>query len=853
MKIPLSWLSDYVDISDIPVAELAERLTLAGMEVEAIETVGYPGAELPWDPQRITTAEVLAVGPHPDADRLVLVEVDYGGPEHEIAVTGAPSLYAHKGESDLHLKVAFAWEGAMLYDGHAEGFVARKLKATKVRGVLSRAMVCSQKELGLADVHGDIIYLPDDTPVGVPLTEILGDYVLSFDIKGPFGHLQCVYGIAREAAAIFGRPLKRDPLEAAARLGLHTVEQPDFIELAIPDPDLCPRYTATLIRGVKIAPSPLWMQLRLQRAGMRPINNIVDITNYVMLELGEPLHAFDYHVLRALPGGEKPAIIVRRAVAGERMKTLDEGERVFDGEMCLITDGGGPVAVAGVMGGLDSEVEDTTEDILLEAANFHFLNVRRTSQVLKMSTESGSRFGKRVDPELPLAAGARAAELMAELSGGVVDPIAGDLYPGKPAPVALAYTPALADRILGVTIPPEEQHRILTALEFQVTPLSLEGRGAGGEGWEVAVPSYRLDVRRPVDLVEEIARIYGYDRFPHTLIDEALPPLRRNVPLEEEERVRDLLVGLGLDEIISYSLIDPGDEARLVLGDGTLPALGEIVILRNALAPERSQMRRTLLSGALRTARNNLRHIERVALFEVGHIHYRAAAPDPAAGETGVLEPRRLAILLTGPRQGQWFEATDRAPLDYFDLKGIAEALLERLALSDKAQWERGVHPSFHPGRCARVIVGERELGHIGELHPLVREAFDLPEQPVSLLEWDFEALLDAARDAEASKHIGAISAYPPVHEDLALVVDEAMPTLDVQRAIIQAGLPLVTRALLFDIYRGPQVGAGKKSLAFALTYQSPGKALDEKDVEKLRGRIIKTVEKQLGAKLRSV
>lgn len=850
MKIPLSWLKDYVDIADIPVTDLAERLTLAGMEVEAIETIGYPGAELPWDPERITTAEVLSVGPHPDADRLVLVEVDYGGPEHEIAVTGAPSLYALKGQSNLHLKVVFAWEGATLYDGHAEGFVARKLKATKMRGVLSRAMVCSQKELGLADVHGDIIYLPDDTPVGVPLVELLGDYVLSFDIKGPFGHLQCVYGIAREIAALFGRPLKRDPLEAATRLGLRTAEQPDFVELAIPDPDLCPRYTATLIRGVKIAPSPLWMQLRLQRAGMRPINNIVDITNYVMLELGEPLHAFDDHVLRTRPGGEKPqagkpAIIVRRAVEGERMKTLDDVERVFDGEMCLITDGGGPVAVAGVMGGLESEIKDTTEDILLEAASFAFLNVRRTSQVLKLSTESGSRFGKRVDPELALPAAARAAELMAELGGGVVNPIVGDLYPGKPAPVLLEYAPALADRILGVTIPPEEQQRILTALEFRVM--------GEKEQWKVSVPSYRLDVRRPVDLVEEVARIYGYDRFPHTLIDEPLPPLRRNVSLEGEDRVRDILARLGLDEIISYSLIDPGDEARLhPAGGEALPLPGERLTLRNYLSPERSQLRRTLLSGALRTAANNLRFLERVAIFEVGRIHYHTGAPDAQVGDTGVAEPRHLAILLTGPRQGQWFEPTDRAPLDYFDLKGVVEALLERLALSDQAQWERGSHPSFHPGRCARVTVGERELGYLGELHPLVREAFDLPEQPVALLEWDLEALLDAAGDAEAGKHIGAISPYPPVHEDLSLIVDEATPVLDVQRAIMRAGLPLVTRALLFDIYRGPQVGEGKKSLAFALTYQSPGKALDEKDVEKLRGRVVKTLERQLGAKLRS-
>jgi len=844
MRVPLSWLNDYVDVKNIPVQELANRLTLAGMEVEAIETIGYPGAELPWDPKLITTAEVLSVGPHPDADRLVLVEVDYGGPEHEIAVTGAPSLYALKGQSDLHLKVAFAWEGSLLYDGHAEGFVQRKLKATKVRGVLSRAMVCSQKELGLADVHGDIIYLPGDTPVGVPLTEVLGDYVLDFEIKGPFGHLQCVYGIAREVAAIFGRPLKRTPLEAVIRLGLTTVEQPEAVELEIADPDLCPRYTATMIRGVSIGPSPLWMQLRLQRAGMRPINNIVDITNYVMLELGQPLHAFDYAQIRPRSAGSKPAIIVRRALPGEQMATLDGELRTFDGDMCLITDGGGPVGVGGVMGGLDSEVKDTTRDILLEAANFFFLNIRRTTQLLKISSEAGSRFGKRVDSELALIAGARAAELMRELAGGVVDSIAGDRYPGKPAPFPVAYCPAMADSILGVIIPAEEQRRILTALEFSV-------RDSGPEDWEVLVPSYRLDVRHPVDLVEEIGRIYGYDRFPHTLIDEPLPPLRHNVPLEEEERVRDWLVGLGLDEIISYSLIDPADEPRLASPGTALTFAGEAIPLRNSLSPERSQMRRSLLPGLLRTARNNLRFLERVALFEVGRVHYRLATPNPAAGETGVAEPRRVAMVLAGPRQGRWFEATDRSALDYFDLKGIVEAFLERLALLDKAQWERGAHPSFHPGRCARVTVEGREIGYLGELHPLVCEAFDLPVQPVVALEWDLEALLDAARAAEGGKHVGMISAYPPVHEDLALIVDAGTPALDVQRAILQAGLPLVTRALLFDIYQGPQVGEGKKSLAFALTYQSPGKALDESDVEKLRMRIIKVVEKQLGAKIR--
>lgn len=846
MKIPLSWLHDYVAVKDIPIEDLRQRLDLAGLEVDAIEAIGYPEAELPWDPDKVMTAEVTTIHAHPNADRLVLAEVNYGGEQLETVVTGAPSLLARVGGTGLHLKVAFAWEGATLYDGHAEGWSKRKLKPSSIRGVPSRAMVCSEKELGLGEAHEDIIYLPDDTPVGVPLVDALGDYILSFDIKGPFGHLQSVYGIAREIAALYGRPLERHPLLAAERLQLVTVEQPDFVRLEIPDPDLCSRYTATFISGVKIGPSPLWLQWRLQRAGMRPINNIVDVTNYVMAELGEPLHAFDYARLRAKPGDSRPAIIVRRAAAGEQMKTLDGELRTFDDQMLLITDGGGSIAVAGVMGGLDSEVEAQTQDILLEAASFDFINTRRTSQRLRLSTEASSRFGKRVDPELALIAAARAAELMVEVAGGVVETTVGDLYPGRPIPAEIDYSPALAGRILGIEVPQARQREILESLEFEVKD--------EGELWRIVVPSYRLDVRHPIDLVEEIARIWGYDQFPSTLIEEELPPLRRNVSLEEGERVRDLLVGLGLDEVITYSLIDPRDEYRLHPDpEQALELPGERVMLRNPISPERSQMRRTLMSGALRTAWSNLRFIERIAIFEIGQIYYGNSAPDAEAGETGVAEPRRLSILLTGPRYPRWWNqpADDRALLDYFDLKGVVDALLQRLALADKVQWERGSHPSFHPGRCAVVTLDGRILGYLGEVHPLVVEAFDCRDQPISLLEWDLDALMELARAADAEKKVSMISAYSPVHEDLALVVDESLPAIEVLRAIRDAGYPLVTRVELFDVYRGEQVGPDKKSLAFALTYQSPSRSLTESDIAKLRNRIIKQVSKQLGARLR--
>ncbi|MCU0519740.1 MAG: phenylalanine--tRNA ligase subunit beta [Anaerolineae bacterium] len=850
MKIPLSWLNDYVNVADLEIGALRQRLTLAGLEVESIEIIGHAGAELPWDPERVMSAAVLAVRPHPNADRLVLVEVDYGGPEHEIAVTGAPSLYARKGETGLDLKVAFAWEGAELYDGHAEGWVKSRLKKTQIRGEPSRAMVCSEKELGLSEAAGDIIYLSDDTPVGVPLVGILGDYVLDFEIKGPFGHLQSIYGIAREVSALCNRPLKRDPLAVAEAVGLKVASGANFVDLAIADPSLCPRYTATLIRDVEIKPSPLWMQLRLQRAGVRPINNVVDITNYVMLELGQPLHAFDYAEVRPRPGTTQPAIVVRPAAEGERMATLDGEMRVFDDQMLLITDGQGAVGIAGVMGGLDSEIGDDTRAVLLEAANFNFLNIRRTGQMLKLTTEASTRFGKRVDPDLTLPAAARAAELMRDLAHGSVDPVIADLYPGKPERRAIAYDPTLANRILGIEIPLPDQARILSALAFEVVD--------DGATWTVTVPSYRLDVGLPVDLVEEIARVWGYDRFPGTLIDEELPPLRRNHALEAEEHLRDLLMGLGLDEVITYSLIDPVDETRLRSEpDKALELPGECVVLQNPLAPERSQMRRTLLSGTLRTAWANLRYLDRIAIFEIGRIYTHVDAPDASTGQTGVAEPRHVGMLMTGVRDPLWWQtgAATREKLDYFDLKGVVDVMLDRLGLTAKVQWARPsegkTHPSFHPGRCAVVSIGNRALGVLGELHPRVRDNFDLPEQPVLALEWDLEVLLDAADVADAEKQIGRLSPHAPVHEDLALVVDEATPAVEVKRAIEAAGRPLVTEVVLFDVYRGEQAGPGKKSLAFGLSYQAPDRSLSDRDVVKVRARIIKTVEKELGARLR--
>jgi phenylalanyl-tRNA synthetase beta chain len=851
VKVPLSWLKDYVDIP-VSIKELAERLTLAGLDVETIEYIGRPGADLPWDAEKIVVGELRAVHYHPNADRLVLAEVEYGGPETEVVVAGPPSLLEMRGQSDLHLKVAFAMEGTHLYDGHAEGRQVMKLKKVKIRGVPSRAMVCSEKELGLSDDHEEIIYLPDDAPVGMPLVEYLGDVVLEFDIKGPFAHLQSVFGIAREVAALLGVPLRRDVLEVLGQHPAELIPAPDFILLEIADSDLCPRYSAAFIQGVNVGPSPFWMQMRLRRAGMRPINNIVDITNYVMLELGQPLHAFDYHLLRPRPalslalsvvegdaegpGDDRPAIIVRRARPGEQMATLDGELRTFDGEMLLITDGGGPVAVAGVMGGLESEVTEETTDVLLEAANFHFLNVRRTSRLLGLTSDASQRFGRQVDPELTVKVAARAAHLMAELGGGTVVPAIGDLYPGRQPQRVIEFDIAYATRALGVEIPTDDIVRILTSLEFQVTRSS-------STRLLVTIPFHRLDVTRPVDLVEEVGRIWGYDRFPTTLLRDELPPQRANPRLEGAERVRDLLVGCGLDEVITYSLVNIEDGGKLQpfppLQAGG--ARGGLHVL-NPLSAERAHLRQTLLPSLLHTTRENLRFLDRVAIFEIGAVYL------PVEGQTLPDEPLRLGMVMTGPREARsWLGGQDSAPMSFYDLKGVVETLLARLGL--KGTFEQSDHPAFHPGRCAQLRLGGGVVGMMGELHPGVREAFDLPAQPVCALEFDLEALLTRLGVARTMQ---PISRFPAVVQDVALIVDEDLPAQKVQEAIVEAGGSLLRRVELFDLYRGEQIPSGKKSLAYSLTYQADDRTLTDAEVAQVQERIVRRLAEELGAELRA-
>jgi phenylalanyl-tRNA synthetase beta chain len=578
MRVPISWLKEYVDIP-VSIEELAERLTLAGLEVAAIEYVGLPGAELEWDREKVLVGEIVEIKPHPDADRLVLAVVNYGGDELETCVTGAPNLFSYKGKGAISLKAPFAMEGAMLWDAYADEPRTRRLKKSKIRGVPSRAMVCSERELGLGEDHTGIMLLPDDAPApGTPLVEYLGDVVLDLDLTPNLARCFSIVGVAREVAALTGGQMRYPSYDVL-------MEGPPIegqVEVEIEDPQLSPRFTAHLIRDVEIKPSPLWLQRRLILAGQRPINNIVDVTNYVMLEVGQPLHAFDHDALverarraaagknavplRSASGTIVPKITVRPARPGEGMETIDHVYREFQPYDILITDSAGAVGIGGVMGGVETEVSEESVNILLEAANFDFYHIRRTAQYHKLPSEASARFGRGIHPSQAILGGRRGIELMRQLGGGVVAQGVVDTYPAPPDPVTIELTLSEVERILGLSLSLEEVTGILESLEFQVESTNPESRIPNPEPripnqtLRVTVPDHRIDVTLPADLIEEIARIYGYDRIPTTTLSDTLPPQRTNTELLVEERIRDLLVRAGLQEIITYrpALRHPG-------------------------------------------------------------------------------------------------------------------------------------------------------------------------------------------------------------------------------------------------------------------------------------------------------
>lgn len=871
MKLPLSWIRDYVEIKISP-EELAQKLTFANLEVEEMHYIGIPRPagsrassdlpELAWDRDKIFVAQILKIEPHPNADRLTLATVDYGAREPIQVVTGAPNIKV----GERGHKVVFALEGARLFDGHQDGWQVMTLKKTKIRGIESGCMVCSEKELGLSEDHEGIILLPDDAPVGTPLVDYLGDIVFNIKINPNMARCASVVGIAREIAALTGQKLKPVPQKVVAK-GAPIAGQVDIV---IHNSELNPRFTLALLKGTTIQPSPFWMQRRLMLAGMRPINNIVDVTNYVMLETGQPLHAFDYDKLVARAGGKSPTIITRLAKPGEELETLDGVKRKLDPFTILVCDTKGALSIGGVMGGAESEVDANTKNVLLESASWEYINIRQTMAAQKLSSEAGYRFSRGVHPAQAKIGLLRAIELMRALGGGEIAKGIVDKYPGKPKPIVIDLPVTEVKRQLGVEIPTKDVIRFLEALEFKIDKDKRRRTKDGKKSFvprrpssvlRVTVPDHRLDIAGTHDLIEEIARMYGYENIPISRMNDELPPQKANVALEQEEQVRDLLVEAGLQEVITYRFTTPEREAMLTLPGLSQPALParEYVRIENPISADRTVLRQSLIANLLDLTAANLRYRSRVALFEMGPVFWHRGTNDTLLPrevatqlpeDQGIplpLERRRLGIVLTGPREEMMWQGADTAPMDFYDLKGIVEALVTGLHLTDTT-YTPSNNPMFHPGRAAKLKLGDSVIGELGELHPLVREKFDLPAQAVLIGEFDVDALLARVTSMYLVK---ALSRYPVVVQDLALVVDESVPADRAQALIEQTGGNVLARVVLFDVYRGDQIAPGKKSLAYSLTFQAADRTLSDNDVMKVREKIIARLKREIGAEVR--
>ena len=801
MRVPLRWLSEYVDLT-VGVDELARRLTVAGVEVGEIIRAGE------WD--GIVVAQVEKIEPHPNADRLVLATVDVGGETRPRVVCGAPNVRAGQ-------KVAYAGLGAKLIDGHTGEPTV--LKAAKIRGVESQGMICSEKELGLSGEHTGILVLPDDAPVGAPLSQVIGDTILDLELTPNRPDWLSIIGIAREAAAVTGQSWRDPSIEYVER----GRPAKDMIAVEIADPDLCPRYVGAVVQGVKVGESPQWMQERLLAVGMRPINNVVDITNYVMLEMGQPLHAFDYEKVR------RKRIIVRRAEPGEKLRLLAETEdRVLGEEMLVIADGEGPVAVAGVMGGGESEVTPATRTILLESANFRGTSIRRTSQTLKLRTDASTRFEKGLSPQLPPIAAARAVKLLVELCGGRAAPGMVDVFPGKRKEQRVTLTMERLARVLGLEVPTAQVRNILSSLGFGC-------RWVPPDHFIVRVPYWRTDVSIADDVIEEIARIIGYDELPISQLRGRIPAGAPQPLPALRERVRDLMAEAGMQEIITYSMTDMESLAKVLPREEL--AINRPLKIANPLSRQYEYARTTLRHALLETLAANARGSqELVSLFETARTYLPRDGDLPHEIES-------LCGVVTGRAPDRWGQPTGE-PAGFFDAKARLEHVFD--ALRVPAEFRQAHDFAYLPGRTAEVVVGETALGLVGEVHPRICSEFGIDGQ-VAMFEVDLEALLP---HVPGVVHYTPVSPYPPVEEDLAIVVPEDVPA-GRALALIRA-FPIVASARVFDVYAGDPIPAGRKSLAFAITYQSDTGTLTDAEVAKQRGRIIERLRRELGAEPRT-
>jgi phenylalanyl-tRNA synthetase beta chain len=795
MRLSFNWLKEFVDVT-VSASELAERLTMSGLEVEAVEEVAPDFAG-------VVVARVVKVSPHPNADRLQVAEVDDGSRLHQV-VCGAPNLRAER-------LYPFAPVGAVLAGG-------RQLESAKLRGVVSQGMLLAEDELGLSPDHEGLMAIPQDLPVGGDLATALKlqDTVLTVAVTANRADCLSILGLAREVAALLNQPVRHPEVAGAPSYGPESAAK-----VTILDPVHCPRYAARLLTGLAVKPSPFWLRRRLHLAGIRAINNLVDVTNYVLLEFGQPLHAFDFD---KLAGGE---IVVRLPRPEERtFVTLDGQERELNPETLLICDAARPVALAGVMGGLDSEVTAATKNVLIESAYFNPRTIRRTAKRLGLSTEASYRFERGIDPDAVTHALERATQLMLDLGGGEAPGARLDAYPAPIYHPRLALRVSRVNQVLGTAFSGAEMVAWLRRLHLPV--LSMDG-----ESLVLQVPSFRGDLEREEDLIEEIARLAGYDAIPVTLPRGELATPRPGPDAELRRAARRLLQGLGFFEVITYAF--QSQRLETLVPDSQAP---RALRLANPLSEEQAVMRTSLLPGLLETLRRNtLKQVLDVRLFELSKVFI------PESGQELPREEHWLAGVMYGAREEVSWN-TSREAVDFFDLKGAVENLLDGLKVPDLDFRADGLPYFLSYG--ARVYSGELELGVLGELIPEMGEQLDL-EGRIFVFNLNFGA---CGRSA-APPRFSPLPRYPAVYRDLALVVPEGVAAARVAQALYQHGRPWLVEARLFDVYTGEHIPPGKRSLAFRLSYRDQERTLTDDLVNPHHQALVAALARELGAELR--
>jgi phenylalanyl-tRNA synthetase beta chain len=814
MKVTLNWLKQYVDFNWSP-EELSERLTMLGIEVEGIQKLGG-------DFEGVVVAQVLTREKHPNADKLSLCRVNDGKGERQI-VCGAQNFKAGD-------KVPLILPGNTLPAKPGEQPLT--IKVGKIRGVESQGMMCSPQELGLPDEVDGLLILREDAPVGQPFAEFLGrpagDVVYDLEITPNRPDLNSVIGIAREIAAITGSSLKLpDPAASLSRITHHASRAADLVSVRLDDPELCPRYTARVIQGVKIAPSPDWLKNTLEKVGVRSINNVVDVTNYVMLETGQPLHAFDYHLLAKGNGNGRPTIVVRRASEGEKFRTLDNQERTLTNQMLLIADETKAVALAGVMGGQNSEINLNTKDVLIESAYFKPQNIRATSKKLELRTESSYRFERGGDVNICDWASSRAARLILETAGGALAEGVVDAYP-KPfeqRQIALRY--AQTNALVGIEIPQAQQVQSLQKLGLEVV-----GPNGNSHTNVFRIPSFRVDIKREIDLVEEVVRLYGVDEIPSTPPRGAIGSNAYDSIHDQIADARRILTGLGLYEAQGQTLISDA-AGKLASGTAMIP-------LANPLSNDMNVLRPSLLPGLLDALRHNISHRNYdVGLFEIGRVFIQT--------ETGPKEERRLAIALTGQRNPLFWSGAERdAKADIQDLKGIVEEFFDHFGMRS-VNFSRRDQSTALLLESATISLGKFQLGEFGQLLPTLAKQYDLRDA-VLLAELNLDVLLARRNTGKSFK---PLPTQPAIRRDVAMLVSEATTHDAILQIVKQAKPANLESVELFDIFRGKNVPEGQKSLAYAFTYRNADRSLTDAEVNTAHDKLVGSFKDRLKAVVR--